>query len=118
VASFIRKVPTASGARAVQIMHKRGRHVVGIEHIGSPHDDVQLAVLMEVTRQQLHAGQETRVPGPEPTRPTRIPQHAGEGPRGAFGSASTQTRLHGALRRDDPINRNRNRKQMAQSWDE
>jgi hypothetical protein len=58
VASFIRKVPTASGARAVQIVHKRGRQVVGIEHIGSAHDDAALAVLMEIARQQLHAGQE------------------------------------------------------------
>ena len=58
MASFIRKVPTASGARAVQIVHKRGRRVVGIEHIGSAHDDAALAVLMEIARQQLHAGQE------------------------------------------------------------
>jgi hypothetical protein len=58
VASFIRKVPTASGARAVQIVHKRGRRVVGIEHIGSAHDDAALAMLMEIARQQLHAGQE------------------------------------------------------------
>jgi hypothetical protein len=56
VASFIRKVPTASGARAVQIVHKRGRLVVGIEHIGSAHDDAELAVLVEVARQRLHAG--------------------------------------------------------------
>jgi hypothetical protein len=39
VASFVRKVPTASGARAVQIVHKHGRRVEGIEHIGSAHDD-------------------------------------------------------------------------------
>lgn len=58
MASFIRKVPTASGARAVQIVHKRGRRVVGIEHIGSAHDDAALAMLMEIARQQLHAGQE------------------------------------------------------------
>ena len=58
VASFIRKVPTASGAQAVQIVHKRGRRVVGIEHIGSAHDDATLAVLMEIARQRLHAGQE------------------------------------------------------------
>jgi hypothetical protein len=58
VASFIRKVPTASGARAVQIVHKRGRRVVGIEHIGSAHDVAALAVLMEIARQRLHAGQE------------------------------------------------------------
>lgn len=39
-------------------MHKQGRRVVGIEHIGSAHDDAQLAVLMEIARQQLHVGQE------------------------------------------------------------
>lgn len=58
MASFVRKVPTASGARAVQIVHKQGRLVVGIEHIGSAHDDVELAVLSEVARQRLHAGQD------------------------------------------------------------
>lgn len=58
MASFIRKVPTASGARAVQIVHKQGRRVVGIEHIGSAHDEAQLALLMEIARQQLHRGQE------------------------------------------------------------
>jgi len=59
VTSFIRKVPTASGAAAVQIVHKQGRDVVGIEHIGSAHDDSQLAVLMEVARQRLLPGQDT-----------------------------------------------------------
>lgn len=42
----------------MQIVHKQGRRVVGIEHIGSAHDEAQLAVLMEIARQQLHAGQE------------------------------------------------------------
>jgi hypothetical protein len=56
MASFIRKMPTASGARVVQMVHKQGRQVVGIDHIGSARDDVQLAVLMEVALQQLHAG--------------------------------------------------------------
>lgn len=53
----MRKVPTASGARAVQIVHKRGRQVAGIEHIGSAHDDAQLALLLEIARQRLHPGQ-------------------------------------------------------------
>nr|WP_268958148.1 hypothetical protein [Occultella glacieicola] len=44
MASFVRKVPTASGARAVQIVHKQGRQVTGIEHIGSAHDEAQLAL--------------------------------------------------------------------------
>ena len=59
MASFIRKVPTASGARAVQIVHKQGRQVVGIEHIGAAHDDGQLAVLMEIARQRLLPGQDS-----------------------------------------------------------
>ena len=59
MASFIRNVPTASGARAVQIVHKRGRQVVGIEHIGSAHDDGQLAVLMEIAHQRLLPGQDS-----------------------------------------------------------
>lgn len=49
----MRKVPTASGARAVQIVHQRGRQVVGLEHLGSAHDDAQFAVLMEIARQRL-----------------------------------------------------------------
>jgi transposase len=57
VAWFVRKVPTASGARAVQIVHKQGRAVVGIEHIGSAHDEAQLALLMEIARQRLYPGQ-------------------------------------------------------------
>ena len=32
--------------------------MVGIEHIGSAHDDARLAVLTEVARQRLHAGQD------------------------------------------------------------
>lgn len=38
-------------------MHKQGRQVVRIEHIGSAHDDAELAVLMEVAHQRLHEGQ-------------------------------------------------------------
>ena len=59
MASFVRKVPTASGARAVQVVHKQGRTVVGIEHIGSAHDEARLAVLVEIARQRLHPGQES-----------------------------------------------------------
>src|SRR5450759_880014 len=56
--SFVRRVTTASGATAVQIMHKRGRRVLGIEHIGSAHTEADLAVLVEVARVRLYAGQE------------------------------------------------------------
>jgi Transposase DDE domain len=57
VGSFVRRVKTASGATAVQIVHKRGRVVQGIDHVGSAHDADQLALLEEVARERLHAGQ-------------------------------------------------------------
>lgn len=41
----------------MQIVHKQGRRVIAIEHIGSAHDDAQLGVLMEIARQRLHQGQ-------------------------------------------------------------
>jgi len=69
VASFVRKVPTASGARAVQIVHKQGRQVVGIEHIGSAHDDSRLAVLMEVARARLLPGQDASRSSSRPCGP-------------------------------------------------
>ena len=53
----MRRVRTASGATAVQIVHKRGRIVVGIDHIGSAHDADRLA-LLETARERLHAGQQ------------------------------------------------------------
>jgi hypothetical protein len=58
VGSFVRRVKTASGATAVQIVHKRGRRVVGIDHIGSAHDEDQLALLEETAKRRLHAGQQ------------------------------------------------------------
>ena len=63
----MRRVKTASGATAVQIVHKRGRVVVGIDHIGSAHDDGQLELLLHTARERLHAGQQTlelEVPAP------------------------------------------------------
>ena len=48
---------TASGATAVQIVHKRGRRVLSIEHIGSAHTDGELAVLLQVAEERRHAGQ-------------------------------------------------------------
>lgn len=56
--SFVRRVRTASGATAVQIVHKRGRTVLGIDHIGSAHDEGQLAMLLQTARARLNAGQQ------------------------------------------------------------
>ncbi len=56
--SFVRRVKTASGATAVQIVHKKGLTVLGIEHVGSAHDEAQLAALLQAAEARLHAGQQ------------------------------------------------------------
>lgn len=58
VGTFVRRVRTKSGATAVQIVHKRGRRILGMEHIGSAHDEVELALLTQLARERMHAGQE------------------------------------------------------------
>ncbi len=55
--SFVRRVKTASGATAVQIVHKRGRRVLGVDHVGSAHDETALRVLLASAQEQLRAGQ-------------------------------------------------------------
>ena len=54
---YVRTVRTASGARAVQIVHSSRRGSRDIEHIGSAHDDAELEILKAVARQRLAAGQ-------------------------------------------------------------
>jgi hypothetical protein len=54
---FVRRVKTASGATAIQIVHKRDRRVLSIEHIGSAHADDELGVLLQVAGERRHAGQ-------------------------------------------------------------
>ena len=74
MASFIRRVPTAPGPRAVAIVHKQKRQVVGIEHIRSAHDDAALALLLDISRQRLHEGQvvhELGLPSSRDRRPGR-----------------------------------------------
>ncbi len=48
---FVRKVRTASGAVAVQVMRKAGRRDVLVEHVGSAHTDAELGVLLQRARQ-------------------------------------------------------------------
>ena len=52
----MRKVKTASGATAVQIVHKRGKQRLGIDHIGSAHDQAELELLLQVARERVAAG--------------------------------------------------------------
>jgi hypothetical protein len=75
---YVRTVRTASGATAVQIVHSSHRGSRDIEHIGSAHDDVELALLKAVARQRLRAGQGVLDLGLEPTEPAR--KGAGGGP--------------------------------------
>src|SRR3954452_13064705 len=53
---YVRTVKTASGATAVQIVHSSTRGARDIEHIGSAHDDAELALLKAAARQRLGAG--------------------------------------------------------------
>src|SRR5689334_12861673 len=61
---YVRTVKTASGARAVQIVHSSHRGSRDIEHIGSAHDDAELELLKAVARQRLAAGQGVLALGP------------------------------------------------------
>jgi hypothetical protein len=72
VGLFVRKVRTASGATAVQIAHTRRGVQSIVEHIGSAHDDAQLAALVQVAEDKIHAGQQSfdldaLTPGPSVT---------------------------------------------------
>lgn len=54
---FLRKVRTASGATAVQIVEKRHGVRTILEHLGSAHDEAELAALMRIGHDKLHANQ-------------------------------------------------------------
>ncbi len=79
----MRKVKTASGATAVQIMHKRGRRVLGIDHIGSARTEGELVLLQAIAHRRLHAGQD-ELPFEQLTggrRPAGIPPGVAGGTR-------------------------------------
>lgn len=67
---FLRKVKTASGATAVQIVEKRHGIRTILEHLGSAHDEAELAALLRVGQDKLHANQPTlELPGERGVRP-------------------------------------------------
>ena len=68
-------------------MHKRGRKVLGVEHIGSAHDDAKLAALEEVARQRLHAG--------EQELPFETSQDSRSGPSAAYSPVVVNIRIAG-----------------------
>lgn len=57
---FLRKVPTASGATAVQIVSKLGCKRRILEHVGSAHTEQELAALMVAGRQRMAEITETQ----------------------------------------------------------
>lgn len=58
---FLRKVPTASGATAVQIVSKLGGKRRILEHVGSAHTAEELAALMAAGRQRMAEITETQL---------------------------------------------------------
>ena len=53
----VRKAKTASGATAVQIVEKRSGVRRILAHLGSAHDELELAVLVAAARERIQAGQ-------------------------------------------------------------
>jgi hypothetical protein len=51
--AYVRTVKTASGARAVRIVHGSRRGARKIEHLGSAHDEKALEALKATARQRL-----------------------------------------------------------------
>jgi Transposase DDE domain len=72
VSRFVRRVRTASGAVAVQVVTRRGGQVERVEHLGSAHNDAELALLLAAARERLSPGQETLELGEVPARPARM----------------------------------------------
>lgn len=55
---YVRKVPTASKATAVQVIWSKKRGRVEMEHIGSAHTQAEVELLMAVAAQRLAEGQD------------------------------------------------------------
>lgn len=68
---FVRKVRTASGAVAVQVMRKDGRRDVLVEHVGSAHTDAELGVLLQRAR-QIATGDQDVLDFEVPVRTARV----------------------------------------------
>ena len=61
---FVRKSPGRSGATKVQIAERRDGRDVVLEHVGTAHDEAELAALMALARKKLYPGQgELRLEG-------------------------------------------------------
>jgi hypothetical protein len=72
VSRFVRRVRTASGAVAVQVVVKEHGEVVEVDHVGSAHTDAELALLLAAAADRLHPGQESLDLGPLPQPEVRL----------------------------------------------
>ena len=73
--AYVRAVKTASGATAVQIVWSTRRGSRSIEHLGSAHDEAELAALKAAAAERLSAGQavlDLGVAGPAGSEPLPI----------------------------------------------
>jgi hypothetical protein len=73
--AYVRTVKTASGATAVQIVWSSRRGSRSIEHLGSAHDEAELAALTAAAAERLSAGQavlDLGVAGPPGSGPLPI----------------------------------------------
>ena len=68
----MRRVRTASGAVAVQVVVKEHGEVVEVDHVGSAHTDAELALLLTAATDRLHPGQEVLDLGPLPQPRVRL----------------------------------------------
>ena len=68
----MRRVRTASGAVAVQLVVKDHGEVVEIEHVGSAHTDAELALLLAAARDRLQPGQQALELGELAMEPARV----------------------------------------------
>jgi hypothetical protein len=80
--AYVRTVRTASGARAVQIVHGSPHRSRTIEHVGSAHDDAELEALKAAARQRLADGQAELDLALEPSIGVLSPGGLSPGPSG------------------------------------
>jgi hypothetical protein len=69
---FVRRVRTASGAVAVQLVVKDHGAVVEVEHLGSAHTDGEFALLLATARERLQPGQQELDLGELSVEPARL----------------------------------------------
>jgi hypothetical protein len=95
VSRFVRRVRTASGAVAVQIVTRRGRTVEQVEHLGSARTDGELALLLSAARSRLSPGQDALDLGELPAVAPRLDEVADWTSKGC--SSGGQTALDDEL---------------------